>query len=468
MKNLSKNIGRNIRAMDSLTRIVLIVFMILALVTSVVAFSFVRNLTSGMTILNLPGISVDNGQTNVQPGAASASGIQSSAITTEPWDGTNRVTILIMGLDYSDWRSGDTPHSDTMILLSIDPIKKSASMLSIPRDVWVNIPGFDYGRINEAYFNGAAYKLPGGGPELARQTVEQFIGVPVQYYAVIDFGAFIKFIDEIGGVQVQPDQAVTIENFGGGSQQVLEPGKSYTLGGELALAYARERHTEGGDVDRARRQQEVILSIRRRILKYENLPELIAKAPALYQDLSAGIITNLDLSDTIKLGLLALQMDVNNIKRGIINYDMVIPTKSPEGEQILKPIPDKIRTLRDELFATAGSKSPIAVANPGSTLWKDEAAKVVIWDGSNVPGLADRTAEYLRAQGINVIQVGDAGGYAPGTKIEIFNGKPNTVNYLAQFMEVASANIWNTYDPSAGLDVRVTLGGDWAQKNKIP
>ena len=468
MKNLFKNIGRNIRAMDSLTRIVLIVFMILALVTSVVAFSFVRNLTSGMTILNLPGISVDNGQTNVQPGAASASGIQSSAITTEPWDGTNRVTILIMGLDYSDWRSGDTPHSDTMILLSIDPIKKSASMLSIPRDVWVNIPGFDYGRINEAYFNGAAYKLPGGGPELARQTVEQFIGVPVQYYAVIDFGAFIKFIDEIGGVQVQPDQAVTIENFGGGSQQVLEPGKSYTLGGELALAYARERHTEGGDVDRARRQQEVILSIRRRILKYENLPELIAKAPALYQDLSAGIITNLDLSDTIKLGLLALQMDVNNIKRGIINYDMVIPTKSPEGEQILKPIPDKIRTLRDELFATAGSKSPIAVANPGSTLWKDEAAKVVIWDGSNVPGLADRTAEYLRAQGINVIQVGDAGGYAPGTKIEIFNGKPNTVNYLAQFMEVASANIWNTYDPSAGLDVRVTLGGDWAQKNKIP
>lgn len=468
MKNLFKNIGRNIRAMDSLTKIVLIVFMILALVTSVVAFSFVRNLTSTMTILNLPGISVNNGQINVQPGAASASGSQASAITTEPWDGTNRVTILIMGLDYRDWQSGDTPHSDTMILLSIDPIKKSASMLSIPRDVWVNIPGFDYGRINEAYFNGAAYKLPGGGPELARQTVEQFIGVPVQYYGVIDFGAFIKFIDEIGGVQVKPDQPVTIENFGGGSQQVLEPGKSYTLGGELALAYARERHTEGGDVDRARRQQEVILSIRRRILKYENLPELIAKAPALYQDLSAGIITNLNLSDAIKLGVLALQMDVNNIQRGIINYEMVIPTKSPEGEDILKPIPDKIRVLRDELFATAGSKSPIAVANPGSTLVKDEAAKVVIWDGSNVPGLADRTAEYLRGQGINVIQVADAGGDAPGTKIEIFNGKPYTVNYLAQFMEVASANIWNTYDPSAGLDVRVTLGGDWAQKNKIP
>jgi LCP family protein required for cell wall assembly len=454
--------------MDSLTRVVFLVFLVLALVTGVVAFSFTRNFTSSMTILNLPGIALDNGQTTVQPGAAAASGSQASAVTPEPWDGTNRVTILIMGLDYRDWLSGDKPHSDTMILLSIDPITKSASMLSIPRDTWVNIPGFEYGRINEAYFNGAAYNLPGGGPELARQTVEQFIGVPVQYYGVIDFGAFIKFIDEIGGVQVQPNEPVKIEKFGGGQEQLLEAGKNYTLDGALALAYARERHTSGGDVDRAKRQQEVILAIRRRILKYQNLPELVAKAPALYQDLSAGILTNLNLPDAIKLGLLALQMDTNNIKRGVIDYNMVIQTKSPQGEDILKPIPDKIRELRDELFATAGSKSPIAVPNSGSTLVKDEAAKVVIWDGTGVPGLAEKTAQYLRGEGINVIQVGDAGGYAPGTKIEIFNGKPNTVNFLAQRMGVASANIWNTYDPSQGLDVRVTLGGDWAQNNNLP
>jgi LCP family protein required for cell wall assembly len=468
MKNLFKNIGRNIRAMDGLTRIVFIAFLILAMVTGVVAFGFVRNLTSTMTMLNLPGAPVNNGQSSNQTGGSQQSGGPASAVTPEPWDGTSRVTILIMGLDYRDWQAGDTPRSDTMIMLSIDPINKSASMLSIPRDLWVNIPGFEYGRINEAYFDGAAFKLPGGGPELARQTVEQFIGVPVQYYAVIDFQAFIKFIDEIGGVQVKPDQPVTIEYFGGGSQQVLEPGQKYILNGELALAYARERHTEGGDVDRARRQQEVILAVRRHLMAYENLPELISKAPVLYQDLSSGIITNLNIQDAIKLGMLALQMEGKNIKRGIINYEMVIQTKSPDGEAILKPIPDKIRTLRDELFATAGSKSRIAVPNPGSTLWKDEAAKVVIWDGSGVPGLADRTAVYLRGQGINVIQVGDAGSYAPGTKIEIFNGKPNTVSYLAQFMEVASANIWNTYDPSAGLDVRVTLGGDWAQKNKVP
>ena len=177
---------------------------------------------------------------------------------------------LLMGLDYNDWRAGETPHSDTMMLLTIDPTNKTAAMMSIPRDMWVNIPGFDYGRINEAYFLGESYNLPGGGAELARQTVEQFIGVPVQYYAVIDFYAFIDLVNEVGGVEIVPDENVKIEKFGGSEEQILQAGEKYTLDGALALAYARERHTSGGDVDRAKRQQEVIMSFRKRILKYHD------------------------------------------------------------------------------------------------------------------------------------------------------------------------------------------------------
>jgi len=341
-------------------------------------------------------------------------------------------------------------------------------MLSLPPDLLVNIPGFGYGRINESYFHGDAYNPPGGGPELARQTVEQFIGVPVNYYAVIDFHAFIAFIDEIGGVVVQPDQYVKIEKFGGGEEQTLEPGVMYTLDGGLALAYARERKTEGGDVDRARRQQEVILAIKYRLLKYGNVAELISKAPAIYQQLSSGISTNLNLQEGIKLGLLGLELDVNNIRKGVIDYNMVIPTKSPQGEQVLKPITDKIRVLRDELFASSGNGAPVAVASAGSTLVRDEAATVVIWDGSEQAGLADRTSTFLQGQGINVIQVADANIYSPATKIEVFSGKPYTVDFLARTMGVASANIWNTFDPNAGVDIRVTIGGDWAANNQIP
>jgi len=455
--------------LDKLTKVLLVVFLVLALVTSVVAYQFVSQFTAGMTILDLPGaplLEALTGQKDTEDGPAISSDAPVS--TPEPWDGNSRVTLLILGLDYNDWRGGETPHSDTMILLSLDPITKTASMLSLPRDLWVNIPDFGYGRINEAYFNGTAYNLPGGGAELARQTVEQFIGVPVQYYAVIYFDAFIKFIDEIGGVVVQPDQAVKIEKFGGGQEQTLEAGVMYTLDGGLALSYARARYTKDGDVDRARRQQEVILAIKNRILKYENLPSLISKAPVLYQELSSGISTNLNLQEALQLGMLAINLDTNNINKGVIDFNMVIPTQSPQGESILKPIPDKIRALRDELFATSGTGAPIASPSQNSTLVRDEAATVVIWDGSGQAGLADRTSAYLQNQGINVLQVADAGSYFPATKIEIFNGKPYTADFIAKTFGVASANIWNTYDPSAGVDIRITLGGDWAANNQLP
>lgn len=457
MKNFFQKIGRWFTGLDKLTKIVFVGFVVLSITTSVAAYSIVRDLTSSMTILNLPGIPLLQGGKD-ETGAPAG---QPAVVMPEPWDGVSRVTVLLMGLDSSSWRAGDTPHSDTMILVSVDPISKTASMMSIPRDIWVNIRGFGYGRINEAYFNGAAFNLPGGGPELARQTVEQFIGVPVQYYAVIDFAAFIRFIDEIGGIKVTPDEPVTIEKEGGAQREVLEPGVTYALDGELALAYIRERKTSGGDVDRARRQQEAILSIRHQLMKRDNLPALIAKAPSLYQEISSGIITNMEIKQAIQLGLLAIQLDLDNIKKGVIDYTMVTMFKTDQGEQVLKPITDQIRLLRDELF-TSGAKGPIAQPAAGSTLVKDEAARVVVLDGIGDASLANRTADYLRTQGINVVQVADAGGYLPGTKIEIFNGKPYSVKYLAELMGVASANIWNTFDPAAGFDIRVTLGGDWA------
>ncbi len=468
MKNFFKRIFLKFRLMDTLTKVFFVIFILLAIVTAVVAFNSVRSLTSSMTILDLPGAPVlQNLIKGGEEDSGGASTSQSAVATPEPWDGSSRVTILLMGLDYNDWRAGQTPHSDTMMLLTIDPVNKTAAMMSLPRDLWVNIPGFDYGRINEAYFDGESYKLPGGGAELARQTVEQFIGVPIPYYVVMDFYAVIDIIDEVGGVELIPDQDVTVEKFGGGEEQTLVAGQKYVLDGALALAYARERHTEGGDVDRARRQQQLILAFRKRILKYQDLPMFIAKIPAIYQDLSTGISTNISINDAVQLGVLALSLDADSISRAVINYEMVIQATSPDGEAILKPIPDKIRALRDEVFTSGGTMAPMAVSSSDSTLVKDESTSVVIWNGSGDSSLGTRTSDYLKSQGINVIQVADI-DYSSATKIEIFNGKPYTVNYLSQLMGVASANIWNSYDPSAGTDIRVTLGGDWAANNTLP
>lgn len=151
MKKFFKRIGMKIKMMDGLTRAFMIAFILLALITSVVAFQLVNNLTKSMTILDLPGVPLLEG---LLGGDEEGAGLDAQivAATPEPWDGSSRVTVLILGLEYNDWRGGGDAHSDTMILLSIDPISKVVSMLSLPRDLWVNIPGFDYGRINEAYF----------------------------------------------------------------------------------------------------------------------------------------------------------------------------------------------------------------------------------------------------------------------------------------------------------------------------
>ncbi|HNS63540.1 MAG TPA: LCP family protein, partial [Anaerolineaceae bacterium] len=261
---------------DRLTILLLIVFVILAIVTGVAVFRLVKNTVAGWNITPLEGVSIQSTTTvNGTPVSLPGGALQpEGGPTAEPWDGNSRVTILLMGLDYRDWEAGEVPHTDSMILLTIDPMTSSAGMLSIPRDMWVNIPGYDYYKINQAYYFGELDQLPGGGPALAVKTVESFIGVPITYYAQIDFGAFVRVIDEIGGVKIDVPEKITIDPIGDSPKVTLEPGR-YTLNGELALAYARSRKGSGDDFARAERQQQVILAVRDRILQFDQMPSLV-------------------------------------------------------------------------------------------------------------------------------------------------------------------------------------------------
>ncbi len=135
----------------------------------------------------------------------------------------------------------------------------------------------------------------------------------------------------LAGLKINVPEKITIDLLGDGSNTIknLKPG-SQVLPGEYALAYAGARHTEGGDFDRAGRQQQVILGIRDRILSLNMLPTLISKAPQLYQELASGIRTNLSLEQMIQLSLLAQQVPSENIKQGILGKGYVLFGESPD------------------------------------------------------------------------------------------------------------------------------------------
>jgi LCP family protein required for cell wall assembly len=464
------------RSLDRVTLIVMIVFLILATITAVVAFIVARNFfvsTSVISVGNAPAVvnGESSGSNTTSQGSeennvpAPAGPLQKETDPTPvPWDGASRVTILIMGLDFRDWEANEVPRTDTMILLSVDPVSKTAGMLSIPRDMWVNIPGMSYNKINTAYRWGEVYNMPGGGPGLAMKTVEEFLGVPINYYAQIDFMAFVRFIDELGGLDMHIRESIVVDPIGPGNTVTLEPGVQ-TLDGATALAYARMRYTEGGDFDRSRRQQEVIMALRDQILNFNQMPMLISKSPKLYQELSSGIRTNLTLDQVIQLALLAAKIDKDNIKQGIIGPPKQIEfaTNPDDGQAILIPVPDQIRILRDEVFATGGPVGPAAVesGNPAD-LMKTESAQVIIKNGTSIAGLASTTGDILRSDGLNITGEENADQAFANTTIYDYSGKPYTIKYLIEKLKVPNSRVVNRFDPNAQVDIEIILGDDWA------
>lgn len=456
----------------------LAVFLIAAVLTAYLTYHAVRDFITSYEMTDLPGVTIHDatprpGETSAQPVLDPGVPLQSGNVPAPPaWDGAKRVTLLVMGLDYRDWEAGEgPPRTDTMILLTIDPLAQTAGMLSIPRDLWVNIPGgYNYGRINTAYQLGQAFNYPnGGGPGLAMATVEELLGVPIDYYAQIDFAAFVRFIDEIDGVKINVPEKIVVDPLGDNNTKTLKPGVQ-TLPGDLALAYARARKTEGGDFDRAQRQQQVIMAIRARLLQLDMLPKLIARSGVLYQELSAGIHTNLSLDQAVRLAWLASQIPEENIKKGVIAPpEMVNFATSPDGEQqVLKPITEKIRLLRDEIFTNTGPISPATASMDAAELMKAEGARIAVLNGSYTQGLASRTTEYLQSLGMNVVKTDNAQKAVGVTEITFYTGKPYTVKFLLDLMGIQATRVFHFYNPDSPVDVEITLGDDWVNSNQLP
>lgn len=278
-------------------------FLVMAVISAALVFSTVRGIASAWTGVGLPAIFGSQNDEPVEVGEGTSEPIEALELVDDrpSWNGVDRINILLLGLDFRDWQSGDgPPRTDTMMLVTIDPIAETAGMLSIPRDLWVEIPGFEHNRINTAYFLGEANRLPGGGPALAMATVENLLGVDVNYYALLEFQTFERMIDELGSVDVLVPEEMKISPIG--EQSFWLEAKPYHFDGAETLAYARARKTEGGDFDRAARQQQVVMAVRDTIFELDSIPTLLAKAPILYSELASGIHTNLNFDEMVSLG----------------------------------------------------------------------------------------------------------------------------------------------------------------------
>ncbi len=271
------------------------------------------------------------------------------------WD-QGRVNILLLGVDQRPCEdTGGAWRTDTMILVGLDPDTKTASMLSFPRDLWVEIPTVGANRLNAAHFFGEAYEYPGGGPALAKRTIQDNFGVPVHYYIRINFDGFRKVVDALGGIDIEVQEPIWDDRYPTDDcqyQTVQFDVGQYHMDGDQALKYARSRHYSS-DFDRARRQQQVLFAIYDKATSLQVIPRL----PELWAAKDEAVQTDLSLIEVMKLARLGMQVDRENIRRGVIDESMTYSMTTEKGWQVLNWDRQKVGALLQELFGTPDSLS---------------------------------------------------------------------------------------------------------------
>jgi LCP family protein required for cell wall assembly len=439
----------------------------IAVAASAYIYNWARNYVANQ-LVNMPEFVAPP----AQPHMTIISGTPSINLLPTAWNGKERVNLLLTGIDQREGEQEPAYRTDTMMVLTLDPVTLDAGILSIPRDLWVPIPGFENGRINTANFIGDAYDYPGGGTALAVKTVEQVLGIPIHFYARVNFTAFEDLVDRIGGIVVDVpydiyDPEYPTSNYG---TEVFTLTKgAQTLDGATALKFARTRHSlPNGDFDRAVNQQAVMKAIKERLKDPQVLLSLFASAPEIVANLSASVQTNLSLDQMQQLAVLALQVDTGGLKSAVLdqNYTELATTQTNPPQQVQVPIRSRIAELREEFFAVkpdaAAETAGLAAGEAQS--WQAEQARIAVLNGTMTAGFAQRASEALIARGFQVVSTGnppDERFDRERTEITDFTGKTLTTRALADALNVSgTAEVRRVVDPLAGQDIVVILGAD--------
>jgi LCP family protein required for cell wall assembly len=246
--------------------------------------------------------------------------------------GPLRTNLLILGTDDSPQR-GALGRTDTIILVTVVPLKPYVGMLSIPRDLWLPIPDVGEQRINTAYFFAEAQQ-PGSGTKAAMGAIRTNFSVPVHYYALLHMNGVEGVIDALGGVEV--DLPEPISGFPAGPQH---------FDGQQALAFVRSRT---GSDDFARMKQGQILIVA--ALKKALTPAAWLRLPSAFTALGKAVDTNLPVWQWPRLGFAFLRAALIGIDSQTITREMVTPFTTTEGAQVLAPNWEFINPVVGEMF----------------------------------------------------------------------------------------------------------------------
>lgn len=382
------------------------------------------------------------------------------------WQGKERVNVLVLGIDR---RAGEEGYfrTDTMLVLTLDPLSKTGGVLSIPRDLWVPIPGYGVERINAAHVFGQRYNYPGGGPALAAKTVENNLGIRIHYHVRVDFSAFVELVDRIGGIDIYVEKEIRDRTYPshdpadpyGYDPLYIETGQHH-FDGEMALKYARTRHSFGGDFDRARRQQQVVRAVFEKVTRLQMLPTLVAQAPQMWRSLHDSVETDLKLDEMIALSRLAAQVDPEDIRFGVIDERYTIPHVTEDGAEVLVLLRDRMRDLRDEIFTV--EEPSIEEESDSDAQLREEAATIEVLNGTLMEGLAADVAERLLEADLDVVRTGNADRQDVRESLVIAHAdKIYTAQYVARFLDLPPSAVIQGSDPGADYDISLILGADY-------
>lgn len=439
---------------------------------SVVSERFSQPLNPAPASVSVLPSSTGNGFTvGATPGA---SGTQQPATASI---GKERINILLLGIDQRESEIGQPTRTDTMILFTIDPVGKTMGLLTIPRDLWVPIPGLSKeieDRINTAHFFGDLYKYPGGGPALAKRAVQYNLGVPVHYYVRLDFKGFEKIVDALGGVTINVEKAIRDDEYPDdnyGIMSIYIPAGVQHMNGETALRYVRTRHADS-DIGRMRRQAQFLSAMWDQALKVS----IVTKLSGLISQFRDSVKTDLSANEIINLARLATQIEKTNFTTRSIDETMVMRWVTPQGAEVLVPKRDAIKLAVAEVFGTT-SQTPTPVPQsvvPSPTPATVQAqnpemrarlvadnARIEVLNGTNKKGLAGRAQIYLNSLGYNVVTIGDAGRYDYTDCVIVYYAeRPYTVAALAKQFGVKAENIRVATSARMDVDIRVILGAN--------